>query len=126
MMICVSQRGYICIWFNPNSGSRLQDLISPVGVSLENNPVCLSVRLVEDCNSLSVRVLRLVTTVSHLFVTSSQAQVELQRNHEKSRRDRQNVIFDRLERILDFFQLYIHLVGCTLDLGYHLYQTQTL
>ena len=66
MMLFVSQRGFIWFCFDPDSGSRLQDLISPVGMSRENTPVqsaCQCV-LVWGCYGLSVRGLWFILIVS--------------------------------------------------------------
>ena len=38
-MFFVSQRGFIQLLFDPDSGSQLQDLFSLVGASMENTPV---------------------------------------------------------------------------------------
>ena len=41
MIVFDSQRGFIYYWFNPDFGSRLQELINPVRVGQENASVLL-------------------------------------------------------------------------------------
>ena len=74
--VFVSQRGLYSVGpiptLDPDFGSRLQDLISLVGVGRENtqysSPVCLTVWLVGACYDLSVRTLWLVAVHSCLVM----------------------------------------------------------